>query len=92
MIATRDRRLAFIRERTDTARRRIHFLEHTEEYCRVCGAIERKPIHKDDCTCLKPCPDCEDGEREVRDDAREFDTNERWKKIPCERCNATGEI
>lgn len=40
----------------------------------------------------KRCPDCENGEIEVRDDAREFDINERWKKVKCETCNGEGEI
>ena len=47
---------------------------------------------KEHCAVMTKCPDCEDGEREVRDDAREFDINERWKTIKCETCNGEGEI
>jgi len=71
-----------------------HFLEHTEEYCGVCGARERLPVHKDDCTCLKPCPDCKDGEREVMDMSRVHGrtVTPPFHWVKCETCNGEGEL
>jgi len=42
---------------------------------------------------LMDCPDCDgSGLKEVRDDAREFDIDEKWKTIKCRLCDGVGEI
>ena len=62
------------------------------DVCSICSERGGTWVKREDCTCTKPCPDCFLGEIEVRDDAREFDINERWKTVICETCSGEGEL
>ena len=67
-------------------------IQESIDVCSICSERGGAWVKREDCTCTNPCPDCFMGEIEVRDDAREFDIDEKWKTIKCETCNGEGEI